>query len=51
MNQRDRQNLGAGIAVLLLIGLTYWVITVMTANARLEECLQQRRRNCEQLNR
>ena len=49
MDERDRQNLIVAAVVLVLIVATYWVITAMTANARLEECLQQRRRNCEQL--
>lgn len=49
MDQRDKQNLAVGLVILLLIGVTYWVMTEMSRNARLEECLRQRRRDCEQI--
>lgn len=49
LDRSDRQNLAAGLLVIVLIGLAYWMMTSISANTRLEECLQQRRRNCEQL--
>ena len=51
MDQRDRQNLAVAIVVVLLIGLGYWVMSSMRAQSRLEECLMQRRRDCDQIGR
>ncbi|MBV9076058.1 MAG: hypothetical protein JO048_01055 [Methylobacteriaceae bacterium] len=49
MDQRDRQNLAVAIVVIILIAGGYWLTTVLHRNAQLEDCLMQRRRNCEQL--
>ena len=49
MDHRDRQNLAVALVIVILIGATYWVMTEMSRNARLEECLMRRRLNCEQL--
>ena len=49
MDQRDRQNIAVGLVIVLLIGLTYWVMTEMRRNALLEDCLRQRRRDCEEI--
>jgi hypothetical protein len=49
VDQRDRQNLIVAIVVILLIGATYWVMSGMRLQARVEDCLMQRRKNCDQL--
>lgn len=49
MDQRDRQNLIAAIVVVVLIGVTYWVMSGMRLQSKIEDCLMQRRKNCDQL--
>jgi hypothetical protein len=49
VDQRDRQNLIVAIVVIVLIGLSYWIMSSVRLQGRLEKCLMQRRKNCEQL--
>lgn len=49
MDRRDRQNILVAALVLALIGAAWWVMSELRRQGRLEECLMQRRRNCEQL--
>lgn len=49
LDRTDRQNLAVALVVVVLIGVTAWIMTEMQARSKLAECLEQRRRNCEQL--
>lgn len=49
MDRRDRQNLAVALVVILLIGLGYWVMTSMRRQSQIEDCLMQRRRDCDHL--
>ncbi|HMO28691.1 hypothetical protein [Enterovirga sp.] len=49
MDSRDRQNLAVALVVLILIGIGYWVMTSIRLQGKIEECLMQRRLNCDQL--
>lgn len=49
LDRTDRQNLAVALVAIVLIGVTAWVMIEMRARSRLAECLEQRRRNCEQL--
>ena len=49
MDQRDRQNLVVAIVVLVLIGVSYYVFSSIRLQGKIEECLMQRRQNCDQL--
>lgn len=49
MDRRDRQNLAVAVVVILLIGVGYWVMTSIRRQGKIEECLMQRRSNCDQL--
>ena len=51
MDGRDRQNLAVALVVLVLIGVGYWLMIEMRYRGRLEECLMQRRRDCQNLTR
>lgn len=51
MDQRDRQNLAVGLVVVALIAVVFLLMSEMRRNAAVEDCLMQRRRNCDQLNR
>ena len=48
MDDRDLQNLLVGLIAVALLVAAYWLMSEMTRAGRLEECLAQRRRNCEQ---
>lgn len=49
MDRRDRQNLVVAVVVVLLIGGGYWLMSSIRLQGKIEECLMQRRRNCDQL--
>ncbi len=49
MDRQDWQNLTVALVVLVLIGTTYWVMSRVRLQGQIEECLMQRRRNCDQL--
>ena len=49
MDGQDRVHLAVALVVIVLIGAGYWLMTEMRRAGQLEECLMQRRRNCDQL--
>jgi hypothetical protein len=49
VDSRDRQNLAVALVVVALVVATYWLMNAMSRNARLEECLMARQRNCERI--
>lgn len=49
MDRRDRQNLVVAVVVVLLIAGGYWLMSSIRLQGKIEECLMQRRRNCDQL--
>lgn len=51
MDQRDRQNLAVAVLVLVLIGISYYLFSSIRLQGKIEECLMQRRKNCDQLTR
>lgn len=49
MDRQDKQNLAAAIVVVAILIAGYWLMTTMHRHGIVEECLMQRRRNCDQL--
>ncbi|WP_375457906.1 hypothetical protein [uncultured Enterovirga sp.] len=49
MDRQDRQNIAVALVVLVLIAGTYWLLSEMKRGSQLEDCLMQRRRNCDAL--
>ncbi len=47
MDDRDRQNLTAGIAVAILIALALWLMHAMSEGIRKQDCVLSGRRNCD----
>jgi hypothetical protein len=46
MDERDKQNLGAAIAVIILIGLALWLGHMWSEHIKMENCVFSGRRNC-----
>jgi hypothetical protein len=46
MDERDRQNLLAAIAAIVIIGLSLWLIHAMSESMKLQNCVFSGRRNC-----
>jgi hypothetical protein len=49
VDRRDRQNLAVAALVLTLIFGATWLMSELKRQGRIEECLMQRRKNCEQI--
>jgi len=49
VDPRDRQNLTVAIVAVALIVGAYWLVSQLHRQGQIEDCLMQRRRNCEQL--
>ena len=48
MDARDRQNLMVAIVAVLLVFGSYWLLSRLHRQGQIEDCLMQRRKNCEQ---
>jgi hypothetical protein len=46
MNPRDRQNILAGLAVAVIIGLALWLGHLTAENIKMQNCVFSGRRNC-----
>jgi hypothetical protein len=46
MDDRDKQNLVAGIAVAILIGVSLWLGHLWSEHLKMENCVFSGRRNC-----
>ena len=49
MDGQDRQNLVVALVVVVLLVAAYWLLTNLHRGSQVEDCLLQRRRNCDQL--
>jgi hypothetical protein len=49
VDQRDRQNLAAAVAVLIILVVGLWLMNTMRRNGLVEDCLMARRRDCDAL--
>lgn len=47
MDRQDRQNLLVAVVVLALIAGAYWLMSELHRQGQVEDCLMQRRRNCD----
>ena len=47
MDERDKQNLLAGIAAAVIIGLSVWLLHYWVEHRKLQDCYFSGRRNCE----
>lgn len=47
LDDQDKQNLFAAIAVVVLIGLFLWLMHWWSEHRKLEDCYLSGRRNCE----
>ncbi len=49
MDERDRQNLVVAVVVIVLVVASYWLMTELRRRGQVEDCLMQRRRDCDAL--
>jgi hypothetical protein len=46
MDEKDKQNLLAAAAVIVIIALSLWLIHAMSESIKLQNCVMSGRRNC-----